>query len=475
MGERYLQDMNTASRLSICLLGLTAMALALPATKGWSTRYHVVKDFGADSSEVSLRFDSTWKSSDSLLARCMVKDSSLTTKSVERDTAVLLTDTSGKQTWSDYSCLFPWEPGGLHNWEDSKEDLGRLSVLCKMGGFDGENDIWGSGESRVINKIQLSPSPIIKSPILTIWDLGAGSWEMLRDNAFGEYWRRIEPEIGPLQKNWIVGDGIPGFVPLQIGTSWKWEVSDLVESNSSIESDTLEFEQSRLLVEVENRQPDQGYAQVWTVAVSAQDAIVDIVTKCEVSFNQISDFSKVSCEAALPVKLMNSMQVILNSHKVTGWEPKSKDGALSRFVNYQVREPVLVGRILTLGVKSSIEISELLTSNIDLDRYDSITADKANRSILSIQLMEKNGQTIRSTAIQPARRTTSPLLKAFSPEQFQRALQQMPQVRELQIVGVSGARQTVMVGQFLSWAASHRGVHWISYVGAPRALPLLVP
>jgi hypothetical protein len=83
-----------------------------------------------------------------------------------------------------------------------------------------------------------------------------------------------------------------------------------------------------------------------------------------------------------------------------------------------------------------ITISEALTPAIDLDRFDSTNAGAS----FTIQLMEKNGQTIRSTAVQPARRVTSPLLKALSPEPFHRALQQMPQVRELQIIGVSGTR-----------------------------------
>jgi hypothetical protein len=57
-----------------------------------------------------------------------------------------------------------------------------------------------------------------------------------------------------------------------------------------------------------------------------------------------------------------------------------------------------------------------------------------------------------------------------SPEQFHRALRQMPQVRELQVVGVSGAWRPTdsPVGQFLSYTASHRGVHWITYSGASR-------
>lgn len=127
-------------------------------------------------------------------------------------------------------------------------------------------------------------------------------------------------------------------------------------------------------------------------------------------------------------------------------------------------------------------INEYLHSDGDLDRYEysyvedfSLKYGGGGANYRTILLMEKNGQTIRSTAIQPARRSTYPLLKALSPEQLHRALQQMPQVRELQIVGVSGTRQIVPARQFLSWAQRHRGVHWITYAGAPRALQLLVP
>lgn len=483
--------MNTATRFSVCLLGLAAFAMALPVTKGWSTRYHVVKNFGADSSVVSLRFDSTWKSDDSLLARCLVKDSSLTKDSIRLDTAVLLTVDSGYQVWTEHSCLFPWEPGGLHNWEDSKEDLGKLTIRCENPRWDpaleGRSIFGGSGVPR--GYAEWPGAVQYRSPVLTVWDSGAGSWSLLRDNAFGQEWRRIEPSIGQLQKNWEIRETVPGFVPLIQGDSWKWEIKTIQSKEacrSSIPTgsgltclepgrDTITKVSQSISISVLEQLPDQGYRQRWNLGITGSDSSQSWTSTCEYSSPPFGIVDSLRC-TELPDGWIAYAKQILSTRRVDGWESqRESDGFLTR-------GNVIRSVCISYCYPTTTTITETLTPNVDLDRYDYSyvegTSSKyggGGENYRTIVLMEKNGTTIRSTAIQPARRATSPLLKALSPEQFHRALQKMPQVLELQIVGVSGTRQIVQAGQFLSWAAGHRGVHWITYAGAPRALQLLVP